>query len=140
MAFIDTSILVTYFCNESSSPLVQQELNRISQRMISPLIGLEFSSALAIKIRTREISLGLARDILVEYQQQLKHGVFTVQTISDDAYAQAFNWLSRFETNLQAADALHLALAFEHRTMLLTRDIQQASAAQHFDVKVKHLP
>ena len=136
MAYLDTSVLVAYYCPEPISDAVQSLLARHPEPMISLLARVEFASALARKVRTRELSTRQARMAFEQFDEHCAQGYFRLVLIEPAAYELAYEWLTGFETSLRGADALHLAAASVNGEELLTADIVLARSAK--DLHVKH--
>ena len=56
MYYIDTSVLVAYYCPEPMSEIVERFLQRLEYPVISTLTEVEFASAIAGKVRGKELS------------------------------------------------------------------------------------
>jgi len=130
MAYLDTSILGSYYCPEDLSRVVNRELAGLHDLVISPLVEVEFCSLVALKVRTREMSRAAAHKALGLFRQHLDEGYFQIVDIGPREYDTARAWLSAFNTSLRALDALHLACAFVHGQRLWTTDKPLAHAAQ----------
>jgi predicted nucleic acid-binding protein len=136
MAYIDTSVLVAYYCPEPLSKTAQEALESLEHPVISPLVELELNAALAAKVRAGEMDETTARRIVVLLQEHLDDGCYTVVPIAVAEYGLARDWIARFSCPLHAPDALHLAAAFHNDLILLTADRALARSAQH--LKLKH--
>jgi predicted nucleic acid-binding protein len=134
MAYIDTSLLVAYYCPEPLSRKVQKILSAIPQPVISPLVEVELYSAVATKVRAREMDARTAGRILGLFQKHLAEGSYGIVPIETAEYALARDWIGRFSSPLRAADALHLAAAFSNDEPLLTADKALALSARYFGV------
>ena len=137
MAYIDTSVLVAYYWPEALSRAAQVEIRRTAGPSISPLSELEFVSALALKIRTREMNMESARRILSTFRQHRADGVYRIVSIEAREYAIAHEWIAAFRTSLRALDALHLAASFSSNLTLITADKTLAESAKQLGVKHK---
>ena len=98
---------------------------------------MEFRSALALKLRTREIDEASAREVLSTFRLHRVDGVYRVVAIGAHEYAVACEWLETFKTPLRALDALHLAAAFSNDLRLVTADKALARSAKRLGVKHK---
>ena len=134
MAYIDTSLLAAFYCPEPLSRTVQQRLSKLDKVVISPLVELELYSAVAAKIRARELATASAGRILDMFRKHLADGLYDIVLIETAEYAMARDWIGRRSTPLRAPDALHLAAAFNYNLTLLTADKTMASAAKHLGV------
>jgi len=132
MAYLDTSILAAYYCPERLSRKVQEILAQLSGPAISPLVELELSSAVAQKVRNRELRARDGHRILSLFKVHLADGLYRVVPIGSREYALAGQWMSSFATPLRTLDALHLAAAFANDLPMLTADRAMAKSAKHF--------
>mgnify|MGYP006284215491 CR=1 FL=1 len=134
MAYIDTSLLVAYYCPEFLSDAAARVIGGGDFPCINPLVEVEFCSALGIKIRTGELTVPPAERILSRFRLHLEEGRYCVVPLKPGEYALAAEWIARFSTPLRTADALHLASAFTNELRLLTADRRLARSAEHFGV------
>ncbi len=114
MAYLDTSVLAAYYCPERLSDAVGRVLRDISTPTISPLVEIEMYSAVALKVRTRELDLSSAGAVISRFQLDIASGLYEVIDIGPREFHLARNWLSRFSSPLRTLDALHLAAAFSN--------------------------
>jgi uncharacterized protein len=91
------------------------------EALVSDWVTAELSSALAIKIRTGALTPGFRRRALAVYDRLLTQS-FTVLPITSSHFQTAARYADRHDLALRAGDALHLAIATEHRSTLLTLD------------------
>ena len=101
---------------------------------ISPLVQLEFCSAVAKKVRRHELDMDVATGIVSTLQLHVEEGRYRVVSIEAREYGLARNWIGALSTSLRTLDALHLAAAFANGLTLLTADKDLAGAAKHFGV------
>ncbi len=137
MAYIDTSLLAAYYCPEPLSKRIQKTLEKVDQPIISPLVEVELFSAVAAKVRAKELNATAARRIITLFQKHLADGYYGIVPIEAAQYRQGRDWLGGFSTPLRALDALHLAAAFTNDLEILTADRGLAKSAKHFGVKHK---
>jgi predicted nucleic acid-binding protein len=135
MAYIDTSVLVAYYCPEPFSRACQEALGRHGAPAVSPLVELEFHSALASKVRARELDAAAGRRILTLFAMHLADGSYRVVPIEAGEYRLARDWIGGFSIALRAPDALHLAAALANGLVLLTADKAMARAAAQLGVQ-----
>ena len=128
MIYVDTSVLAAYYCPEPASDRAQRALSLEAERAVSLLVDVELASALAGKVRGRQIRRTDARRILTLYQSHLEQGIYTRLPIEDAHYAQAREWLTTFAVALRSLDALHVAVAGLSGCSLLTADRALARA------------
>jgi uncharacterized protein len=135
MAYIDTSLLVAYYCPEPLSAEAQHALSRTPDPAISSLVEVEVYSAVAAKVRTGDLDRKTAGRILAAFRMHLDEGRYRFLPIGAGEYALARDWIGQFTTPLRAADALHLAVAFANNLRLLTADRGLAKSAELLGVK-----
>lgn len=112
MVYIDTSVLVAYYCPEPLSEAAEQSVRGADFPAISLLTEVEFCSALAIKVRTGEIAEAAAERLLSRFRMHLEEQRFCIRPIEAEHYLLAADWIGRFSTPLRSLDALHLVVAF----------------------------
>jgi len=137
MAYIDTSVLVAYYCPERFSGAAQRAVKRVKEPAISPLVEVELYSAVALKVRTRELDAATARRIIAPLQEHVASGYYKIVPIEAREYRLARDWIGRFSVPLRGPGALHLAAAFANGLVLVTADKNLARSAKHFGVKHK---
>ena len=139
MAYVDTSALVPCYCPEALSATAEREVRRSGPPTISPLIEVEFCSALARKTRIGEMTGEEARRILSLFRMHCAEGAYRIVPIEARAYAVAGGWLGAFSTPLRTLDALHLAAAYANGLTLVTADRNLAHSAAHFAVQCRFI-
>ena len=137
MIYVDTSVLAAYYCPEPLSERAQRALAGESKRAVSPLVDVELASALARKVRAREIRRAEAHRVLTLYQSHLEQGVFTRLPIETAHFAQAREWLASLNVALRSLDALHAAVAGLQGCPLLTADAAMARACAGLGVTAR---
>jgi len=128
--YIDTSVLVAYYLPEPLSERAERALLRGGTPSISPLVGLEFASVLARKVRARELAPTAARSALEQFRTHQEAGLYRRLEIGGAHYEQARRWMESFRPPLRTLDALHLSVAAGAGATLLTADKQLARAAR----------
>lgn len=129
MVYIDTSVLVAYYCPEDMSSQVEDILLNIDKPAISQLTEVELTSALAIKIRERTLTQEDGNEILSQFQTHIGQNSYIHLPIQPRHYSTARDWISQFNTPLRTLDALHLAIAARSNIPILTADIKFANSA-----------
>lgn len=110
---------------------------RLSDTVISPLVELEMASAIARKVRMRELAPSAAREALALFRRHEADGLYRIAAVSGAHYAQARGWIERFDPPLRALDALHLAVAHGESALLMTADAPLARAARKFGMRAR---
>jgi predicted nucleic acid-binding protein len=139
MAYLDTSVLVAYYCPEALSEAAEKMILADGQPAVSALTEVELVSALARKIRERELSRENANQVLTEFQSHLNQFLFKRIPLERDHYSVAFNWLAQFAVPLRTLDALHLAVAAQNNLELVTADQQLLQCARKLRVRTRLL-
>jgi len=135
--YIDTSVLVAYYYPEKISGQVDKILIGATNPTISQLTEVEFSSALARKVRERLLSKDDAKAIIFEFRKHLDEKSYDYLPIQPKHFTIAMNWIAEFNTPLRTLDALHLAIAAQNKSQLLTADIKLAESAKILGVDVE---
>ena len=134
--YIDTSLLVPYYCPEALSRVAERTLRGDSRRAVSDLVEIEFFSALARKVRAREMSTADATRTGERFLDHLQAGLYARIAVQRRHYEAARGWLARFTLPLRALDALHLALADREGLRLATADQDLSRSARDLGVAV----
>lgn len=129
MTYVDTSVLVSYYCPEARSRRAQSALERADEPSVSWLVEVEFAAALAAKLRLGEIARSEAERVATAFAAHLEAGVFTRVPVDGGDFVRARGWLGSFGLRLRTLDALHLAVAAGRGAELLTADRGLAEAA-----------
>ena len=135
--YLDTSILVAYYCPEPLSRRVQELLVESVKPAISYLTEVELYSAMARKVRAEEISGVDANRILAKFSSHMDMNLFTILHIDDYHWRLARGWIGLFSTPLRTLDALHLAIVSAEECMLITADKSLRRSADILGVKVR---
>jgi hypothetical protein len=137
LTYIDTSVLAAYYCPEPLSGRAQRALHEEDDRAISWLVEAELVSALARKVRAREMRPADAHRILALFQSHLEQGIYTRLAVEAAHFAKAREWLATFTVPVQTLDALHMAIAALQGCSLLTVDVGLAKACARIGVSAR---
>ena len=134
--YLDTSLLVAALTNEASTERVQTWLGQQDpdDLHISVWAMTEFSSALALKLRTGQIEMTQRADTLSRFML-LRAETFSTLAVTSEHFLLAGRFVDRHELGLRAGDALHLAIASEQGAKLCTLDKKLADAGVAFGVQ-----
>ncbi len=138
MIYVDTSVLVPYYSPEPLSDRVQRFLRETAEIALSDLGEVEFFSALARKVRARELSRENARRIAAVFMGHLEGGAFTRLDLDRGIYHTAQGWIGGFDVPLRTHDALHLAVAAASGLPIATADVALARSARSLGLSVHH--
>ena len=125
MIYLDTNILVSLLALDGSTNAAEEWWAAQSTPFgISAWVVAEFYSHMGLRSRKNEITSRQASAYIAEFDH-LTTTNFTLLKSSDAAILRASRWLRSPNCALQAADALHLAIALEN----------EAAAIATFDVR-----
>lgn len=134
--YIDTSLLVPYYCPEVLSRVAERTLRADPRPTVSDLVEVELFSALARKVRAREMAARDATRAGTQFLEHLEGRLYTRLAVQRAHYETARGWVARFTVPLRALDALHLALAAGEGLRLATADRALSRAAKRLGVGV----
>ena len=120
MLYFDTSFLAPLILREATSDQVATFVGRLpaEEFTVSHWTRAEFSSLIARQVRMGELDAetGIRADARFEV---MVDGSFYILLPNADDFTLAKRYLGRFETGLRAGDALHLAVANNHRASII---------------------
>jgi predicted nucleic acid-binding protein len=138
--YCDTSVLVSMVVTEAATKRVHAWLGRqdAGSLFISDWSITEFSSALSIKVRARELSLEERADVLAAWTM-LRNASLVTLPVMPAHFATATTYVERQDLRLRAGDALHLAVTAAHGLAIATLDQIQAKAAIELGIPVERV-
>jgi predicted nucleic acid-binding protein len=116
MRYFDTSFLAPLILQEPTSTEVERFMIGLpaGELVISHWTRVEFSSLLAREVRMGGLDGQTARDADAQFESMVTES-FAVLLPNADDFNLAKEYLGNHETGLRAGDALHLAIAGNHR-------------------------
>lgn len=134
--YLDTSLIVAALTKEAETVRVQKWLHgqTTTALAVSDWVVTEFSSALALKIRTRQMTADHRADALATFARLVEES-FVLLPISGLQFNLAARFADNYALGLRAGDALHLAICADHGTTLCTLDRTLGEAGRALGVK-----
>lgn len=139
MAYIDTSVLVAYYCPEAISDTVEAILLSMERPAVSQLTVVELASALSRKIREGSLTRESGEEIISLFNTHINENRFAHYVLQSEHFTTAFKWISRLDTPLRPLDALHLAVAKICKMPIITSDSHLAQSARILGVDFQHI-
>lgn len=129
MFYVDTSVWVSAITKEPRSDDVWRWLEEFSDERftISEWVVAEFSSALAVKLRTGQITLEQRAIALSEFSTTVSESL-KILPIKSSHFRSAAVFADNYRIGLRAADALHLAVAADFGAVVCTLDTTMMAA------------
>jgi hypothetical protein len=122
MLYLDTSVLVAGLTAEPETGRIQQWLSQLSETItVSDWVVTEFSAALSIKLRTRQIDAPQRARSLALFSE-FYEGRAAILAVQGAAFRLAARFADQYAPGIRAGDALHLAVAFDAGATLCTLD------------------
>jgi len=137
MLYLDTSLLVAALTHESKTASVQAWLDdqEPAELAISEWVATEFSAALSIKLRTRQIAVNDRANALARFAIWCAENLANLP-ISGLHFRTAAHFADQHALGLRAGDALHLAIAADHGATVATLDHRLSEAGSALGVRV----
>ncbi len=129
--YCDTSVLVALLASEPATPRVKRWFAELEAPLFSADWSVaEFHSAVAIKVRSGQLSAAQAAQTLELFEQLGAGGLHWV-AVSRNAFRAAASLVDDHRSNLRGGDALHLAVAAERGLKrFATLDAHQGANAE----------
>jgi predicted nucleic acid-binding protein len=118
--YFDTSFLAPLILPEATSDKIAAFMRRLpaEEFTVSHWTRVEFSSLIAREVRMGGLDVRAAARADVRFEFMVDES-FSVLLPNADDFSLAKRYLGRFETRLRAGDALHLAVANNHRAAVI---------------------
>ena len=130
MIFLDASIVVAYYLQESYSEHAQEVVHRNEMLYVSDLVEIDVFSVLSRLVRVGSMDREIAHQAAALFTEHLEAGLYTRMHLQPEHYRWARNAIARFDLPLKSPDALHLAAAQAAGLTLITADRQLARNAE----------
>lgn len=136
MYYIDTSVLVAYYCPEPLSEKVEAYMVSHDQPTISNLTEVELCSAISRKFREGGMNKNDAGHIIRKFHYHLDEGFYIKLPVESHHYRLAREWIRQFNATLRTLDALHLAAASSKGLTVVTADESFSKSAEILSIDV----
>jgi len=135
MFYVDTSVIVAYYCPEALSEKAEAFITTHTRPGISLLTELELFSALSRKIREGSMDRKDGSRIIAKFLSHLDDLFYTRLSIKSHHYRLARDWIGQFTISLRSLDGIHLAIASLEGATLITADESLAKSAESLAVE-----
>ncbi len=139
MVYVDTSVLVAYYCPEPLSEKAEASLTAQIQPAISSLTEIELFSAISRKVREKDIDHKDAGRVIARFVVHLDNHYYTYLPVEPNHFQLARSWIGMFKLSLRTLDALHLAIASSEGFKVVTADKNLSRSAKALGVNVQLL-
>lgn len=128
--YLDASVLVSMFTADALTARADRYLRAHSPVLVvADFAAAEFASAIARRVRMRELKHNEAQSAFANFDAWLGRGATRIETNAADI-AAAERYLRRLDLTLRTPDALNIATAERLGTELATFDTKMAAAAR----------
>jgi predicted nucleic acid-binding protein len=138
--YADPSFIVSLYSPDANSADAARTMKAsLADRFLTTFGELEVINAMGLRVFRKEVSLAQAQASLLEFEKDLRDGVFQLRELSDSILVRS-RQLSRQTTaklGTRTADLLHVAAALElDAVYLFTFDLHQRKLAQSLHLKL----
>jgi uncharacterized protein len=136
--YLDTSFLAPLIFPEATSDRIAAFVRRLpaAELAVSHWTRVEFSSLIAREVRMGGLDIQAATRADARFEAMVGES-FSILLPNANDFGLAKRYLGRFETGLRAGDALHLAVASNHRaTVIYSLDKALLNAGKILDLPV----
>jgi uncharacterized protein len=137
MIYCDTSVVVAYYVPEIHSAKAEQVLDAHPQRVISPMVITEVSSALRRKVNDKALARADAQAAWEDFKQDVATGIFRLSALERRHYDHAAAQMWQTKDRLRTLDAVHLAVADLDGYTMATADDLMAKVGKDLGVKIR---
>lgn len=132
--YLDASVLVSLFVRDANSARAEAILRASTPVLaVSDFAAAEFSSAVARRVRTADLSVQAAHAAFMNLDGWTARSARRIETIAADI-AQATAFVRRLDLRLRTPDALNIAIAQRAGARLLTFDAGMEKSARMLGV------
>ncbi len=135
MPYIDTSVLVAYYCPEPLSQKAEAFLTTNVEPTISALTEIELFSAVSKKVRIKEMKRKDAGRVVARFLADIDNGYYTYLPVETTYYRLARDWTGMFNLSLRTLDVLHLAISSSEGLEIVTTDPGLFKSAKALSLK-----
>ena len=134
--YLDTSLLVGALTKEAKTDRIHRWLREQAAKTlaVSDWVIAEFSAALSLKVRSRQLTAANRADALATFSRWADESLGLL-AISSLQFRTAARFADQYALGLRAGDALHLAICADHGVTLCTLDRDLGKAGPALGVK-----
>jgi len=134
--YLDASILISFFVNDSFSDRADELLHREPGTVIvSDFAAAEFSAVVGRKVRTGDLGLDNSGAVFADFDDWSSQVAQKAETTTQDI-AAAMSFLRRADLALRVPDAINIALSRRLGAVLATFDLRMARSAEALGLAV----
>src|SRR5438105_8920556 len=125
-AYVDTSILGSYYCPEPLSAAAEKALRQFKTPVISVLSEVEFCSLISKKHHLDELRERQPKEILDLFSNHVAEGFYRRISLSTEHFIKARLLVASMDSSLRTLDALHFPPALAEGLPLVTANRELA--------------